>query len=225
MDREGRAGMGNAGGRIGRRAFLGKSGVLTDGAALATTARSYAKILGTNDRISLGHIGVGNRGRGLVEIVGALRASHNVEVTAVCGLWRVNRERAVAANARHYAERGPRGREQGGGGVELPWAAVARAPRGRADPRGGHGLAEVAHGQAVPAVRSPPVLRVPPLPGVLERHPGPMDEPRHRPRALVHGGELPALGGGPTAVSSPGRTAARTRTPSTPSSSTRRASS
>jgi predicted dehydrogenase len=94
-------------GRIGRRAFLGKSGVLTGGAALATTARSYASILGANDRISLGHIGVGNRGRGLVEIVGALRASHNVEMTAVCDLWTVNRERAVEANAKHHG-RAPR---------------------------------------------------------------------------------------------------------------------
>ncbi len=93
--------------RIGRRAFLGKSGRLTGAVALATTARSYASILGANERISLGHIGVGNRGRGLVDIVGALRASHNVEVTAVCDLWKVNRERAVDANARHYG-RAPR---------------------------------------------------------------------------------------------------------------------
>jgi len=50
--------------RIGRRAFLGKSGRLTGGVALATTARSYASILGANDRISLGHIGIGNRGGG-----------------------------------------------------------------------------------------------------------------------------------------------------------------
>jgi predicted dehydrogenase len=94
-------------GRMGRRAFLGKSGMLAGGVALASTARSYARILGANDRISLGHVGVGNRGRGLVEIVGALKASHNVEVTAVCDLWKVNRERAVEANARHYG-RAPR---------------------------------------------------------------------------------------------------------------------
>jgi len=37
----------------------------------------------------------------------------------------------------------------------------------------------------------PAVLRVPPLPGVLERHSGPVDEPRHRPRALVPRGQLP----------------------------------
>ena len=93
--------------RIGRRTFLGQTGLLAGGAALATTARSYANILGANDRISLGHIGVGNRGGELLEIVGALKSSHNVEMTAVCDLWRENREKAVAANARLYG-RAPR---------------------------------------------------------------------------------------------------------------------
>ena len=93
--------------RIGRRAFLGKSGLLAGGAALATTARSYAKILGANDRISLGHIGIGNRGRELDQIAGALRASHNVEMTAVSDLWKVNREKAKDANQKLYG-RAPR---------------------------------------------------------------------------------------------------------------------
>jgi predicted dehydrogenase len=93
--------------RIGRRTFLGASGMLAGGAALATTARSYANILGANDRISLGHIGIGNRGRELVQIAGALKDRHNVEMTAVCDLWRVNRERAVEANTKHYG-RAPR---------------------------------------------------------------------------------------------------------------------
>jgi predicted dehydrogenase len=99
--------MAKSAGRIGRRAFLGKTGRLTGGAALASTARSYASILGANDRISLGHIGIGNRGSGLVEIVAALKDSHKVEMTAVCDLWSVNRERAVQTNARHYG-RAPR---------------------------------------------------------------------------------------------------------------------
>ena len=93
--------------RIGRRRFLGASGMLAGRAALATTARSYANILGANDRISLGHIGIGNRGRELVQIAAALKDRHHVEMTAVCDLWRVNRERAVEANTKHYG-RAPR---------------------------------------------------------------------------------------------------------------------
>lgn len=92
---------------IGRRAFLGQTGRLAGGAALATTALSYGRIVGANDRISLGHIGVGNRGRELVQIAGALKSSQNVEMTAVADLWKVNRERAVAAGTQHFG-RAPR---------------------------------------------------------------------------------------------------------------------
>ena len=93
--------------RIGRRTFLGASGMVAGGAALATTARSYANILGANDRISLGHIGIGHRGRELARIAGALKDRHHVEMTAVCDLWRVNREAAVEANTKQYG-RAPR---------------------------------------------------------------------------------------------------------------------
>jgi len=88
--------------RINRRAFLGKTGRIAGGAALTTTALSYARILGANDRISLGHIGVGRRGSELLEIAGRLKSAHNVDMTAVCDLWSVNREKAVSANAPYY---------------------------------------------------------------------------------------------------------------------------
>jgi predicted dehydrogenase len=99
--------MSDSEGRIGRRDFLGKTGRLTGGAALASTARSYQSILWANDRLFLGHIGIGNRGRGLLEIAGALKDSHNIEMIAVCDLWTVNRDRAVQANATLYG-RAPR---------------------------------------------------------------------------------------------------------------------
>ncbi|MGA3168817.1 MAG: hypothetical protein ABSF14_22170 [Terriglobia bacterium] len=51
---------------ITRRAFLHQAvSAMAGGAAMGTTAQSYARIIGANDRISLGHIGIGNRGRGL----------------------------------------------------------------------------------------------------------------------------------------------------------------
>jgi predicted dehydrogenase len=93
--------------RLDRRAFLGHSARLTGAAALTSTALSYTRILGANDRISLGHIGVGSRGGGLTEIVGRLRDRHNVEMTAVCDLWSVNREKACSANSEIYG-RAPR---------------------------------------------------------------------------------------------------------------------
>ena len=85
-----------------RRAFLNRAAGLAAGTAVGMTALSYGRILSANDRISLGHIGTGNRGLGLDAIVGKLKDQQNVEVIAVCDLWSVNREKAVAANARYY---------------------------------------------------------------------------------------------------------------------------
>ena len=69
---------------------------------LGTKAASYARIAGANDRIHLGHVGAGSRGRELAAIVAGLKSSHNVEMTAVCDLWSVNRERAVKTAAGEY---------------------------------------------------------------------------------------------------------------------------
>jgi predicted dehydrogenase len=93
---------------IDRRKFLTKSAtLLAGGAAFAKSALSYDRILGANDRISLGHIGIGSRGEELDEIVSELKTSHSVEMTTVCDLWRLNREKAVAANTKYYG-RAPR---------------------------------------------------------------------------------------------------------------------
>jgi len=71
---------------------------------LSSTALSYTRIAGANDRISLGHIGVGNRGSELDGIVASLKDQKNVEMTAVCDLWTHNVERAMAANQQFYGK-------------------------------------------------------------------------------------------------------------------------
>jgi predicted dehydrogenase len=88
--------------RIGRRSFF-----ISGAAAISSSALSYGRIIGANDRISLGHIGVGKRGRELASVVADLKHSHNVEMTAVCDLWRVNRDHAAKAAAQVY-DRAPR---------------------------------------------------------------------------------------------------------------------
>jgi predicted dehydrogenase len=87
---------------LGRRSFLAGGA-----AAIGTTALSYARILGANDRISLGHIGVGRRGRELASVAAGLKDSHQVEMTAVCDLWKINRDRAAQNAAKDYS-RAPR---------------------------------------------------------------------------------------------------------------------
>ncbi len=67
-----------------RRSFVGSS------LPAALAARAY----GANDRIRIGIIGAGNRGRALMKEIEKAR-DLNVAVTAICDIWRPNRERAV----------------------------------------------------------------------------------------------------------------------------------
>jgi predicted dehydrogenase len=53
-------------------------------------------VRGANDRISLGIIGTGDRGSGLISQIVGRAKTDNVEITALCDVWRVNRERAAA---------------------------------------------------------------------------------------------------------------------------------
>jgi predicted dehydrogenase len=95
--------------QINRRAFLGKSAaVIAGGVVLPHTALSYGRIVGANERIALGHIGIANRGGDLDLIASKLKSSHHVEMTVVCDLWTINRDKAVATNAGYYG-RAPRG--------------------------------------------------------------------------------------------------------------------
>jgi len=97
--------MDNSDGKINRREFLQRTAVVAAGnAALSSTALSYSRIGGANDRISLGHIGIGNRGGELDGIVALLKDTKNAEVTPVCDLWTHNLERAVAANQKYYGK-------------------------------------------------------------------------------------------------------------------------
>jgi predicted dehydrogenase len=77
-----------------RRQFLATASA---GAALAVTATGYARILGANERISIGLIGCG--GRGYNAHMGGVHPhdkQQNVEFTAVSDPWRLRRERAAA---------------------------------------------------------------------------------------------------------------------------------
>ncbi len=97
---------------INRRTFLETSAAALAGSAiLPHTALSYERIVGANDRISLGHIGIGSRGGDLDLIASKLKSSHQVEMIAVCDLWTLNRDKAVATNTTYYG-RTPRAVQQ-----------------------------------------------------------------------------------------------------------------
>ncbi|HEY3131912.1 MAG TPA: Gfo/Idh/MocA family oxidoreductase [Acidobacteriota bacterium] len=92
--------------KINRRSFLNQAAMVAGG-AITGSALSYRRILGANDRISLGHIGVGRRGKELAGIAAQLKTAKNAEMTAVCDLWKVNRE-AASARAQEVYGRAPR---------------------------------------------------------------------------------------------------------------------
>lgn len=77
--------------------------LLKAGAAIASTAISYGRVPGANDRISLAQVGIGNRGRELASVAADQKQRYNLEMTAVCDLWSVNRERAARTAAAAYA--------------------------------------------------------------------------------------------------------------------------
>lgn len=94
--------------RVNRRQFLHRSAVIAAGnVAFPRTALSYVHTVGANDRISLGHIGVGVRGIELDGIAAQFKDSKHIEMTAVCDLWTHNREKGVAVNEKYYG-RAPR---------------------------------------------------------------------------------------------------------------------
>jgi len=72
-------------------------------AVLAFSAASYSRILGANDRISIGVIGCGNRGvNAHMAGVNKHAQSQNIEITAVCDPWRLRREVASAKAKEWY---------------------------------------------------------------------------------------------------------------------------
>lgn len=82
---------------ISRREFLAATAAGAAGIAL-TSAGMLApqRVLGANDRLRVGLIGVGERMGSLMNEFHGLKDSHNCELVAVCDIWKPNREKAVA---------------------------------------------------------------------------------------------------------------------------------
>jgi predicted dehydrogenase len=84
-----------------RRKFLKTA--TAGGAALALSAASYSRVLGANDRISIGQIGCGSRGIDAhMAGIHAHQETQNFEITAVCDPWRLRQEEAAAKTKEWY---------------------------------------------------------------------------------------------------------------------------
>ena len=88
-------------GLYSRRNFLKTA--TAGSAALALSASSYSRVLGANDRISIGQIGCGGRGIGAhMAGVHQHQDTQNFEITAVCDPWRLRQEEAAAKTKEWY---------------------------------------------------------------------------------------------------------------------------
>src|ERR1017187_3968874 len=79
---------------IDRRTFVAGAGGIVLAAGM--TAKSYARVLGANDRIRLGQLGCGSRSQGHVHMVQIAARRMPVETVAVCDLWSLAREHRAA---------------------------------------------------------------------------------------------------------------------------------
>lgn len=83
-----------------RRTFVKQAGGAMLSAGLS--AKSYARVLGANDRIRLGQLGCGDRSGGHVRMVQLTARQIPVETVAVCDLWSLARERRAAQVKRAF---------------------------------------------------------------------------------------------------------------------------
>ncbi len=79
---------------MNRRTFLAASGAAATTAALS--AASYARVIGANDRIRIGFIGVGGMGSGHVDACQALKEKDNLEFLGVADCWKTRADAAAS---------------------------------------------------------------------------------------------------------------------------------
>ncbi|MCX8036508.1 MAG: Gfo/Idh/MocA family oxidoreductase, partial [Candidatus Sumerlaeia bacterium] len=80
-----------------RRQFIQTTAASAAATATAMSARSYARVLGANDRILIGQIGCGDRGRQAhMQQIRSFSEDENCEIIAVCDPWKSMREEAAA---------------------------------------------------------------------------------------------------------------------------------
>ena len=93
-------GMANAGSKNSRRAFIGSvAGAAGAGLSLSLPASSYARVLGANNRVRIGVIGIRGMGYGHIQGYSGLE---NVEVAAVCDVD----ENVIAEKMRQMQQEG-----------------------------------------------------------------------------------------------------------------------
>lgn len=74
---------------VSRRGFMATGAAMS---AVAWTAKSYARVLGANDRLRIGFIGAGGMANGHMDAIHALKEANNLEPVAVADCWKTRAE-------------------------------------------------------------------------------------------------------------------------------------
>ncbi len=82
---------------LNRRNFLSKTAKATAGIALATSisAKSYARIIGSNERLNIGVLGCGGMASGHIGALLKMKSSDNLDILAVCDVYDKRKEEAA----------------------------------------------------------------------------------------------------------------------------------
>ncbi|MEQ9066323.1 MAG: Gfo/Idh/MocA family oxidoreductase, partial [Gimesia chilikensis] len=86
---------------VTRRSFLRTGGATAAG--LAWTAKSYASILGANDRIRIGFIGAGGMANAHMNTFNAIKDKNNLEAIAVADCWQTRAEEGKTKTGAQHA--------------------------------------------------------------------------------------------------------------------------
>jgi predicted dehydrogenase len=90
----------NSKAEIDRRTFVKQAGAVMFTAGMS--AKSYARVIGANNRIRLGQLGCGDRSEGHVHMVALASKQMQVETVAVCDIWSLAREHRAAQVKRAF---------------------------------------------------------------------------------------------------------------------------
>src|SRR5215467_11740436 len=88
-----------------RREFIKSAAAGTAALAIGSTAFSYGRIRGANDRVRVGFVGPGDRARdALIPAFLQLAGQLNFEPVAVCDIWNKRRDEGVEFVAKKAAD-------------------------------------------------------------------------------------------------------------------------
>lgn len=87
-----------------RRTFLAAAGAVAAAGSTQLSAKSYARVLGSNDRLGVGLIGGGVIGNAHMDVINNLKEKNNLHPVCVADCWKKRAEEGQAKIKADHAE-------------------------------------------------------------------------------------------------------------------------